>query len=140
MDQAACGTAVCLFTAPYIYVCEFKVVPQAGDGSAKRQLQEQRCADKYQRPDKAARLVGGSLHSTHKCNTSFLQYCKWKRPVLEQRGGNSHSLASNYVLRAGWCSAVAVALIQLLPRGGGERADVAHMRVVRPIASCARGD
>ncbi|MCY4011654.1 MAG: PD-(D/E)XK nuclease domain-containing protein [Gammaproteobacteria bacterium] len=57
--------------ADRVYVFEFKVVEQAGDGGAMAQLEERRYADKYRSPDVRVHLVGVEFSSASRNVVAF---------------------------------------------------------------------
>jgi len=54
-----------------VYLFEFKVVEQAGEGSAMAQLRERRYADKYRAPGVRVRLVGVEFSSASRNIAAF---------------------------------------------------------------------
>ena len=57
--------------ADRVYVFEFKVVEQAGEGGAMAQLEDRRYADKYRSPDVGVHLVGVEFSSASRNVVAF---------------------------------------------------------------------
>ena len=57
--------------ADRVYVFEFKVVEQAGDGAAMAQLEDRDCAAKYRSPDVSVHLVGVEFSSASRNVVAF---------------------------------------------------------------------